>query len=264
MTDIVRPGPPSIDAGQAPAGVVIHVYAVPSGRLLHTSSSTSAHRVIVAAPMTAAAEWIAAVRSQTCPLCGAGPFKVLALHTWPKHEITARDLHLLAGIPLRGQSVCDPSHSDWCRAATAARLKRQGPSARKLGTERSSAVRRAAAVRRDLADLADAGSYHELARRRGVRLSNLTQVLRNRGIDVPDLRQRASTATCPCGRRFTKRHGVQLYCSKSCATRIGRRSRRPRVTCPVCDTVFQPKPSAGVTYCSKSCAMRARRAAESA
>jgi hypothetical protein len=33
---IVRPGPPCIDPGLAPGGVVIHVYAVPTGRHLRS------------------------------------------------------------------------------------------------------------------------------------------------------------------------------------------------------------------------------------
>lgn len=38
---IVRPGPAQIDAGTCPGGVVIHVYEVPAGRLLHTSSAAT-------------------------------------------------------------------------------------------------------------------------------------------------------------------------------------------------------------------------------
>ena len=34
----IRPGPPSIAPGQCPGGVVIHVYAVPSGVLVATSA----------------------------------------------------------------------------------------------------------------------------------------------------------------------------------------------------------------------------------
>jgi len=33
---LTRPGPPFIDEARAPGGVVLHVYAVPSGRLLVT------------------------------------------------------------------------------------------------------------------------------------------------------------------------------------------------------------------------------------
>ena len=36
---LIRPGPSSIDAGEYPGGVVIHVYGVPSLRLLHTSKA---------------------------------------------------------------------------------------------------------------------------------------------------------------------------------------------------------------------------------
>lgn len=35
MSDFVRPGPASIPAGESVGGVVIHVYGVPDGVLLH-------------------------------------------------------------------------------------------------------------------------------------------------------------------------------------------------------------------------------------
>ena len=38
---MIHPGPPSIDADSAPGGVVIHVYAVPTNRLLITSRATT-------------------------------------------------------------------------------------------------------------------------------------------------------------------------------------------------------------------------------
>lgn len=40
--DVVRPGPESIDAGSCPGGLVIHVYGVPSGRLLHVGPCSPA------------------------------------------------------------------------------------------------------------------------------------------------------------------------------------------------------------------------------
>lgn len=41
MEDVIRPGPLSIDPGVAPGGVVIHIYGVPSGRLLTDSTVTN-------------------------------------------------------------------------------------------------------------------------------------------------------------------------------------------------------------------------------
>lgn len=32
-----RPGPPHIDAARAPGGIVVHLYAIPTGRLLVTA-----------------------------------------------------------------------------------------------------------------------------------------------------------------------------------------------------------------------------------
>lgn len=36
MGDLIRPGPPRLAAGLMPGGVIIHVYAVPTARLLLT------------------------------------------------------------------------------------------------------------------------------------------------------------------------------------------------------------------------------------
>ena len=41
MRDTTHPGPASIEPGECPRGVVIHVYGVPSGKLLNTSKSNT-------------------------------------------------------------------------------------------------------------------------------------------------------------------------------------------------------------------------------
>lgn len=37
MTDWIKPGPESIEAGQCPDGLVMHIYSVPDGELLRVS-----------------------------------------------------------------------------------------------------------------------------------------------------------------------------------------------------------------------------------
>lgn len=54
--------------------------------------------------------WRDAVSRLQCPLCGAGPFAVVAQHTRIAHGVTARHLRDLLLLPYR-QSICDPAHS---------------------------------------------------------------------------------------------------------------------------------------------------------
>ena len=57
---MIRPGPPTLDPGAAPGGVVIHVYGVPSGHLLTCSAVTNlAHVEAIARADAARAESLA-------------------------------------------------------------------------------------------------------------------------------------------------------------------------------------------------------------
>lgn len=51
-----------------------------------------------------------ALRQQVCPFCGAGPFVVVAQHTYQKHGVTADQLREMAGMMLN-ESICDPTYS---------------------------------------------------------------------------------------------------------------------------------------------------------
>lgn len=55
--------------------------------------------------------WRACVLAAICPICGRGPFVVLALHTRRKHAIDKRELRARAGF-FYGDSICDPAHSE--------------------------------------------------------------------------------------------------------------------------------------------------------
>jgi hypothetical protein len=52
---VISPGPPSLEPGAAPGGVVIHVYAVPSGLLLAVSTNATPTQAAYAAGLDAAA-----------------------------------------------------------------------------------------------------------------------------------------------------------------------------------------------------------------
>lgn len=60
------------------------------------------------------------IASQTCPWCGAGPFKMLATHTHSAHGVSAAEFRELAGLT-RHAPLCSPDHS----AHQAARLAGQ-------------------------------------------------------------------------------------------------------------------------------------------
>jgi transposase len=56
------------------------------------------------------ADWIEAIKRQVCPLCGAGPFSVVALHVAQMHGINRLELRDLLGL-LKNDSICDPNVS---------------------------------------------------------------------------------------------------------------------------------------------------------
>jgi hypothetical protein len=53
------------------------------------------------------------IESQTCPWCAAGPFQVLATHTFKVHGVSAAELRDLAGLT-RSASVCSETHAAMC------------------------------------------------------------------------------------------------------------------------------------------------------
>lgn len=65
----------------------------------------------------------AAIESQTCPWCGRGPFKMLAMHTNREHGIDRVELRDMAGIPRSG-SICSAETSDASRRALVGREDR--------------------------------------------------------------------------------------------------------------------------------------------
>ena len=70
-----------------------------------------------------------AIAAGTCPWCGAGPFRVLALHVHHRHGIDRRELRRLAGYP-REVSICDPAVTANAREAKLRTGHRPPPGAR--------------------------------------------------------------------------------------------------------------------------------------
>jgi hypothetical protein len=50
------------------------------------------------------------VREGLCPICGAGPFAVVALHVQRKHDVDKDELRDMLGV-YKGTSICDEGHS---------------------------------------------------------------------------------------------------------------------------------------------------------
>ena len=94
----------------------------------------------------------AAIEAQICPLCGAGPYKVVANHVSQKHGVDRRELRDMAGFRL-GDSICSAEHSRARRdhalrneavtvATEAARRKRKP----RQWTQAGAAIREAASI----------------------------------------------------------------------------------------------------------------------
>lgn len=79
-------------------------------RLEQKTPAGQADRVVSYDP----AAVLAAIEAQTCPFCGAGPYKVLAVHTSKIHGVDRRELRELAG--LNGSArICAPEFSERAR-----------------------------------------------------------------------------------------------------------------------------------------------------
>jgi predicted RNA-binding Zn-ribbon protein involved in translation (DUF1610 family) len=62
----------------------------------------------------------AAIVAQTCPFCGRGPYKVLAVHTNKTHGVDKRELREMAGLTL-GVSICSEGYSARARELASGR-----------------------------------------------------------------------------------------------------------------------------------------------
>lgn len=66
-------------------------------------------------PRETAETWAEAIKQQLCPICGAGPFVVVASHVYGLHGILAADLRTMLGLT-GNTSICDPTYSRSKRA----------------------------------------------------------------------------------------------------------------------------------------------------
>lgn len=110
---------------------------VPSERLRELAVSGRTTASVQDAVMPPSQEAIrAAIGAQTCPFCGAGPFKMLPVHTNKKHGVDKWELRELAGYSTRDplcsdealaamRDAYDPARGNQARAAAAAKTGRR-------------------------------------------------------------------------------------------------------------------------------------------
>lgn len=91
--------------------------ATAKARAAPSDTSAGAYGAVVAPSKDALR---AAIAAQTCPWCGRGPFKVLALHTNKEHGVDRIELRQLADLNSKS-SVCSPETSVRARDSLAAR-----------------------------------------------------------------------------------------------------------------------------------------------
>jgi hypothetical protein len=91
--------------------------ATANGRNVPTETAAGTFGAVVAPSEEALRS---AIEAQTCPWCGAGPFKVLAAHTNKAHGVDRSELRRLAGLN-SGASICSPEFSDQARSSLTAR-----------------------------------------------------------------------------------------------------------------------------------------------
>lgn len=84
--------------------------ALRTKRLAKTSPAGQADRAVSYDPAAVRA----AINAQTCPICGNGPYKVLAVHTNKAHGIDRRELREMAGLT-SNDSICAPEYAQGAR-----------------------------------------------------------------------------------------------------------------------------------------------------
>lgn len=152
----------------------------------------------------------AAILAQTCPFCGAGPFKQVASHTWRSHGVDRVELRSLAGL-LIGDSICSSETSEKHRKLALDRsfgqrerrpdegrkLRRWTESGkqRNLAASQKGASRQARTARQKRVNLAaeferrecTVQAVYELASEFGISYDSMRRRLRAAGCSVPRL-----------------------------------------------------------------------------
>lgn len=154
----------------------------------------------------------AAIEAQICPLCGAGPYKVVATHVSQKHGVDRRELRDMAGLRLI-DSICSAESSRKARdnalrnetakaAIEASRGKRKPRKWTQAGLARMAEGSAAAGqVRRTTAAVEHAvlveqfkalggglDAVETLADQHGVTRQSMRERLIRHGYDIPDAR----------------------------------------------------------------------------
>jgi len=114
-----------------------------------------------------------AIEAQTCPWCGAGPYKVLASHTSRAHEIGPAELRELADLPAHGVSICSSERAEQARKSL-------------LGREDWESMRSAGNTK--------ANSAGAAAKASRARVTKLEEMNRERDADIVSSAQRGETA----------------------------------------------------------------------
>jgi DNA-binding MarR family transcriptional regulator len=140
-----------------------------------------------------------AIAAQTCPACGTGPYKVLALHVHQAHGISGAEFRRMAGLSTIA-SICAPESSGRYRDRLEARPDREDISRRGNKTAMAASSYQAAnaawrqknleetAERDDLIAhlFAEGVLIRDIAQRAGIASNGVKRVLRRRGVAVDD------------------------------------------------------------------------------
>lgn len=147
----------------------------------------------------------AAIEAQTCPWCGAGPYKVLAGHTNTAHGVSGRELRELAGVGPRG-SICSPEASAQAREKLVTRddwedMRKRGNAQANAAGAHKSAVE--AQAKRHLEENGERDELivaavmsgeprTEVARRFGLTPHSVARMLKRRGINIDGRTERGN------------------------------------------------------------------------
>lgn len=163
-----------------------------NGRTAPTDTAAGVFGAVVAPSQDAMR---AAIESQTCPWCGAGPYKMLASHTNKSHGVDKKELREMAGYTAR-VSICSPERAEDARRSLVNRedweetRKRANERSVQAGSSKLASAARVQKLQEDnkeryasiVAAIKAGRGRHEVAKMHGVAPATVARVLRANGI----------------------------------------------------------------------------------
>lgn len=215
-----------------------------------------------------AADWLDAIRRQVCPICGAGPFTVVATHVAHMHAIDRLALRAMVGLD-PDSSICDPAHSK-NRSALSRKVNALTLDVRREALHATWEQKNAARDAEIVGHLQSGLSFVEIEALMGISRHTVRAAAHRQGFGrVWGVGTDRVCEECGRGFKVRKRSATGRFCCRKCsnaatadvrAATLRERPRRPKAvraprTCAHCGEQFiVERLSLPTRFCSSRCA----------